>query len=309
MKKISVILPTYNGATRGSGEYLKQAIESVLNQTYENFELIIVNDCSTDNTEEIVKSYKDKRIIYIKNEVNKGVYSARNKGLKNATGEYIAFLDDDDYYYSNKLKDQFDFMVDNKSYVSLSDMDVINAYGIKYVTLKNKKYFSQVKDICKGHISPAPSSLMFKRDLIYDIGYFKDYLRSAADFDYILRIATKYNIDLIPTALNAYRKHSFNITSDNEITYISGLLVKYELQNILLPFYNNDINEYYYDTFLRYTKWRYQDDNFYAFRACYNIAKMYGKMGFIWHIKYLLSYLPFIVLVLKKLRRLCKKYV
>ena len=85
MYKISVILPTYNGATRGGGKYLREAIESVLNQTYENFELIIINDGSTDNTEEIIKEYKDKRIIYLKHNENKGVYAARNKGLKKAT--------------------------------------------------------------------------------------------------------------------------------------------------------------------------------------------------------------------------------
>ena len=304
---ISVILPTYNGATRGNGEYLKQAIESVLNQTYENFELIIVNDGSIDDTEEVIKQYKDNRIIYIKNDSNRGVYSARNKGLINARGEYIAFLDDDDYYYTNKLKDQLDFMMNNKSYISLSDMDIINANGIKYSTLKNKRNSSQVKDICKGNISPAPSALMFKRDIIYDIGYFKEYLKAAADFDYILRVAIKYNINIIPITLNAYRSHKYNISTNIEITYVSVLFIVFELQNILLLFYNNNKNAFFYDVFFRYMKWRYDCNNFHAFRYCFKVTKIFGKIDKKWYFKYYLSYFTPILLILKKIRHFYKK--
>ncbi len=88
---ISVILPTYN-----RGYIVERAIKSVLNQTYKNLELIIVDDGSTDNTEEIVKSIEDKRIIFLKHKKNKGASSARNTGIKNSKGEYISFIDSDD---------------------------------------------------------------------------------------------------------------------------------------------------------------------------------------------------------------------
>jgi len=108
---ITVILPTYNAGTRGGGIYLREAIESVLKQTYEKFELIIVNDGSTDNTENIVSNYSDHRIKYIYQR-NAGQAEARNTGLKHAKGNYICFLDDDDYYES-KLEKQLYYLIEN----------------------------------------------------------------------------------------------------------------------------------------------------------------------------------------------------
>lgn len=98
-KLISIIIPTYNRAP-----ILTRAVNSVLRQTYENWELIIVDDCSTDNTEEVIKKeFDDKRINYYKLDVNKGNAGARNKGVEKATGEYIAFLDSDDEYFPDYL--------------------------------------------------------------------------------------------------------------------------------------------------------------------------------------------------------------
>lgn len=90
---ISIILSAYNAE-----QTITRAIDSIINQTYKDWELIIVNDCSTDNTESIIKSYDDKRIIYIKHEINKGAGCSRGTGIEKATGEYVAFLDSDDYY-------------------------------------------------------------------------------------------------------------------------------------------------------------------------------------------------------------------
>ena len=126
---VSVILPTYNGATRGNGEYLRQALESVLNQSYENFELIIINDGSTDNTENLIKSYRDKRIIYLKNESNKGLGATRNRGLRIVKGDYICFLDDDDLYYENRINTQLNKMLEDNSDVSICGVDIIDEKG------------------------------------------------------------------------------------------------------------------------------------------------------------------------------------
>lgn len=109
MKKnlVSIITPMYN-----SEKYIGITIESALNQTYKDWEMIIVDDCSSDNSPKIVKEYakNDERIKYIKTESNKGVSNARNIALKMANGQFISFLDSDDIWNEDKLKKQVDFM-------------------------------------------------------------------------------------------------------------------------------------------------------------------------------------------------------
>ena len=104
---VSIITPTYN-----CGKFIGQTIESVLNQSYQNWEMIIVDDCSTDNTKEIVEKYvkQDKRIKYYVLEVNSGAAVARTKAMQLASGEYIAFLDSDDLWMPDKLEKQILFM-------------------------------------------------------------------------------------------------------------------------------------------------------------------------------------------------------
>jgi len=118
---VSIIMPSYNTAN-----YISLTIESVLKQTYNNWELIIVDDCSTDNTDEVVAKYDDKRIIYLKNKKNSGAAVSRNKALKNARGKWIAFLDSDDLWYSTKLEEQIKFMKKNDysfSYTNYREID------------------------------------------------------------------------------------------------------------------------------------------------------------------------------------------
>ena len=102
---VSIIMPSYN-----TGKFIKETINSVIAQTYSNWELIIVDDCSTDNTDEIVKSINDNRIIYLKNETNSGAAISRNKALREAKGRWIAFLDSDDLWKNYKLEKQIKFM-------------------------------------------------------------------------------------------------------------------------------------------------------------------------------------------------------
>ena len=107
MKKVSIIIPVYN-----SSEYLKECINSVINQTYKNLEIIIVNDKSTDNSLSIINSFSDKRIKVINLKENSGVSVARNKGVEVSTGDYICFIDSDDYWYLDKIKKQVEFIKD-----------------------------------------------------------------------------------------------------------------------------------------------------------------------------------------------------
>ena len=103
---VSIIMPSYNTAS-----FISKTIESVLNQTYKNWELLIVDDCSTDDTDEIVSKYNDKRIVYLKNEKNSGAAISRNRALRNAKGKWIAFLDSDDLWHPTKLEKQIKFFI------------------------------------------------------------------------------------------------------------------------------------------------------------------------------------------------------
>ena len=107
---VSIITPVYNGE-----KYIEKCIESVLNQTYKNLEMIIVDDGSIDNSENIIKKYTKENsfIKYIKLKENRGISNARNVALKNATGRFVAFLDCDDIYYKDKIKKQVNFMIEN----------------------------------------------------------------------------------------------------------------------------------------------------------------------------------------------------
>lgn len=122
---VSIITPSYNTA-----RYIERTIESVKAQTYQNWEMIIVDDCSTDDTDSVVLPYlKDERIKYIKNEVNSGAAVSRNRALREAGGKWIAFLDSDDLWAPEKLEKQISFMKKNGYYFSYTNYEEIDEKG------------------------------------------------------------------------------------------------------------------------------------------------------------------------------------
>ena len=134
---VSIIMPSYNTA-----KYIVNAIHSVLQQTYSNWELIIVDDCSTDNTDEIIKPFLvDDRIIYLKNEKNSGAAISRNRALREAKGRWIAFLDSDDLWLPEKLEHQIKFMIDKGYNFTYTDYQIITSAG------KNLPYIFTGPDI------------------------------------------------------------------------------------------------------------------------------------------------------------------
>ena len=142
--KVSVIMPNYNGE-----KFLKETIDSVLSQTYQNLELIFIDDCSTDGSLEIVKSIKDDRLIILSTEENGGAAKARNKGIDYATGKWLAFLDSDDLWTSDKLSRQLSFMVEKDVAFSFTHYDVINELGEKQTEFRPKKTEYTYKQILK----------------------------------------------------------------------------------------------------------------------------------------------------------------
>lgn len=122
-KLVSIITPLYN-----SEKYIRDTIDSVLNQTYDNWEMIIVDDCSNDSSGDIVKNYveRDKRIKYIKLEKNMGVSNARNMAIRRSKGKFIAFLDSDDIWKFNKLEKQINFMMKNNLSITFTGYKMID---------------------------------------------------------------------------------------------------------------------------------------------------------------------------------------
>lgn len=118
---VSVILPVYN-----SERYIKETIKSVLGQTYKNFELIVIDDCSTDGSTDIIKSFMDERIRYLKNKKNGGVAASRNNGMKFASGRYVAFIDSDDVWGREKLAQQIKQLSTSNYVMSYTGLEIID---------------------------------------------------------------------------------------------------------------------------------------------------------------------------------------
>lgn len=162
---VSVIMPAYNAERT-----IAEAIESVLNQTYSDFELIVINDCSTDATKEIVEKYvaSDSRVKLVNNTVNLGVSTSRNTGISNAKGEYIAFLDSDDMWRKDKLEKQLDVMVSNKAILSYTASAFIDSSGkpFNYVMEAEKK--TTLRTLLKKNLISC-SSAMIRSDVMKTI--------------------------------------------------------------------------------------------------------------------------------------------
>ena len=141
---VSIIMPNYNGA-----KYIKASIESVLAQTYTNWELLIVDDCSTDNSLNVMQSIVDPRIRIIRSEINSGTAVSRNYGLQQAKGRWIAFLDSDDLWVKDKLEKQITFMKNNNIAFSYTDYDVFDSSNKVVSTFKPKLTMVTYKNILK----------------------------------------------------------------------------------------------------------------------------------------------------------------
>jgi len=206
--KVSVLMPVFNGE-----KYLKDAIESILNQSFSDFEFIIINDGSHDNSAAIIKSYSDKRIVFIENESNLGLIKTLNKGLDLAKGEYIARMDCDDRSVPNRIKEQVAFMESNKD---------VGACGSFYnIFVNNKKAladFPYDSEEIKCYLlfnSPIPHpTVMIRSSVLKDnhVVYSSDYIH-AEDYFLWSEIAKKSKLANVPKALLDYRLHPNQITS------------------------------------------------------------------------------------------------
>lgn len=209
---VSIITPSYNTA-----EYIAKTIRSVQDQTYKNWEMIIVDDCSTDNTDDVVREYLlDTRIKYLKNEKNSGAAISRNYALREAKGRWIAFLDSDDLWVPEKLEKQIRYMEANNYAFSFTDYRIcLNGVWMPYICtgpdVVNKRrmynycYFSTI-------------TVMYDQEKIGLIQIAD--LRKNNDYAMWLQIIEKSKAYRLPECLSYYIKHDSSISSGSKIKLI-----------------------------------------------------------------------------------------
>ena len=227
---ISVIIPTYNRY-----EVLQRALTSVFAQTHPPFEVIIIDDGSTDETQQILQDFPNVKYFY---QENAGVSSARNLGIEKLTCEWVAFLDSDDEWHEDKLKEQVAFHKENPDILmSYTDEKWIRD-GIEVkVPKKFCKYGGEIFKECLSHCIIAPSATLIHKDVLSAVGIFDERLEVCEDYDLWLRIAIKHKIGLVDKKLiSKYAGHddqlSFKYWGMDRFRVKSlEKLLKYEFQS------------------------------------------------------------------------------
>ena len=192
---VSVVVPTYNRA-----EWLDSTLRSVLKQTFIDFELIVVDDGSTDDTENVVQSFP--RVQYVRLQENRGVSGARNTGLSRAIGRYICFLDSDDLWCERKLEVQVGWMESNADYPVCYTDEIWIRRGVRVNPMnKHRKYSGDIFRHCLPLCIVSPSSAMLRASLFDEVGAFDESLPACEDYDLWLRIAVKYPFHFIEEPL------------------------------------------------------------------------------------------------------------
>ena len=243
--KVSVIIPTYN-----RGNLIINSIKSVLNQTFRNLEVIVVDDGSTDNTEDEVNKITDKRIKYIKLSSNRGGSNARNVGIKNATGQFISFQDSDDIFYPNKIEKQIKNIINKNSIFDFCKINVIYNSTYSYL-IPNER---QENSIIKGEIFNeliSRGNFISTQSMIIRTKYMKNHLFDIEmprlqDYDVILGMIPKVKISYTNEVLVDLH------IQNNSVTHSPSKLKKaiYILLNKKF-----DFNKSQKESFLKYLKY------------------------------------------------------
>jgi len=192
---VTVILPTYNRAG-----FLRESIQSVLSQTFTDFELIVVDDGSTDDTKEVVQKFPEVR--YTPCPVNRGVSKARNLGIGLARGRYICFLDSDDVWVENKLAVQIAWMEAQPACQVCYTDEIWIRKGVRVNPMnKHRKVSGDIFSHCLPLCVVSPSSVLMRASLFLEVGVFDEALAVCEDYDLWLRISLKYPVHLIDEKL------------------------------------------------------------------------------------------------------------
>jgi glycosyltransferase involved in cell wall biosynthesis len=251
---VSICIPTYNGQ-----EFLEPCLQSAINQTYPNIEIVIVDDCSADNTNNIIVKYaaRDTRIKIFRNEKNLGLVGNFNRCIQVAQGDWIKFLLQDDYLTDNCIETMLAGISEQDRIVAckrtfLLDEDMLEDrkryYETEVVTFEKLGIISktpvfitpkQVAAIAAGNICMnfigEPTSVMFRKDIVNKMGYFNNDLAQICDLEYFLRIGSTYGIKYMSSALSYFRIHKQSTTSTNVnakfyvLAHIDPIITTYQL--------------------------------------------------------------------------------
>ncbi|MGW8227252.1 MAG: glycosyltransferase family 2 protein [Gammaproteobacteria bacterium] len=230
---VSVIIPAFN-----SGKFIENAINSVLNQSYSNIELILVDDGSSDNTYEVMKKYEDRATL-LRHDVNKGGNVARNNGVTASTGALVSFLDSDDLWHSDKLEIYVDALIahDEISF-AFSDFNRFTWSDRRFYALTNSQIHPAIYELIgnyryEGHKAfviprdemfrlylggypPFSSTILVRRKLFDDVGIWNENLKSNQDFDFSLRCTRVTDFLYIDNPLTDIGRHDTNVSSNIE---------------------------------------------------------------------------------------------
>ena len=245
MPKVSICIPSYN-----CGAFIGKAVQSVLDQTYQDFEIVVVDDCSTDNSEEIVKSFKDPRIRFSKNEKNLGMVPNTNKALKLARGEFVGILHPDDYYDSKMIETALKMFDKNPeigfTYSSYVVVDENGEVVTKVELCDCNKLFKAkegFKKLALRNYAP-PSAVLFRKKCYEDVGPFDEEFPYPNDWNMWLRISLKYDSACLSDCLCYYRIHESSVSTFLYNSFETAVQEYYMLKKIqkqvddfsLLPF-------------------------------------------------------------------------
>jgi glycosyltransferase involved in cell wall biosynthesis len=212
MPKVSVIIPTHNRA-----HFLRDAIFSVLNQTFQDFEIIVVDDASTDDTAKVVAAFNDERIRLLRHDTNKGGSAARNTGILNSQCDYIAFLDDDDEWLPEKLAKQMDILLASPPevgcvYTGYVMVDRTSGRVIDHRPPTKRGDLS--KDLLMSNCIGGTSSVLLRKNCLEKVGLFDEDLPRSQDYDLWIRIANVFRFEYVPEPLYRYYIHENRISSN-----------------------------------------------------------------------------------------------
>lgn len=195
---VSIIIPTYNRA-----HLIRRALDSAINQTFRKTEIIVVDDNSQDNTMEIVTSYKDERVRYIRHQENKGASAARNTGIRESKGRYIAFLDSDDEWLREKLEKQIEkFKTSSPEVGAIYSGATIFSDGRRVLDdIPSKRGDIHADELIMDYVVGGGSSLVVRKECLIKVGGFNERLPARQDYDLALRLSKYCKYDFVEEPL------------------------------------------------------------------------------------------------------------
>ena len=212
---VSVIIPCYNAE-----DYIEETVQSVVDQSYQNIEIIVVNDGSTDNSLKIIRGLESKHSqIIVISQSNNGVSYARNRGFERATGEFICFLDSDDTWLSGWVEKMVNYLLENENIgLAHSDVEIIDHNSNRTGSYQRGKGGFLLESLLKWDSDNfhTPSNKMVRRKVIDKVGGFEEELSTSADQEFLFRVAHQYEIGRFPEVLCLYRIHDNNMHSNIE---------------------------------------------------------------------------------------------